>query len=369
MTEPEPLQPVDRTYVLWRGRKLSYFAGCDYFRLASHPEVIRAARQSLNIDHFNVAASRLTTGNHVVYQKLERALMRFFRADAALLVPTGYLANLVAAESLAGNFTHALLDEAAHSSLQAAARLLECKVLPFRHCDPGDLARKLKRLGGGSVPVLLTDGMFARNGRVAPLRAYVEVLPKGTTLLVDDCHGVGVLGPTGRGTLEYEGIPRRNIIQTLTLSKAFGVFGGAILTSRKERRKILSSSRIFAGSTPLPLPLARAALAALGILERDRAFKRRLDENQRFVRAELRARRYELEDFPGPIIPFYPRRTGDRPKVVRALLSCGIHPPFIRYPGGPPNGFFRFVISSEHSQKQLESLCACLGACRKQFAT
>jgi 8-amino-7-oxononanoate synthase len=241
--------------------------------------------------------------------------------------------------------------------------------VPFRHCNPRDLARRAKSLGKRSVPVLLTDGMFSRDGRAAPLREYCGVLPKRTTLLVDDCHGAGVLGPNKRGTVEYEQLPRSNIIQTITLSKAFGAFGGAILCSTKLRHRILSSSSAVTSSTPFPLPLARAALAALKLLEKNEGFGSRLSENHRSVREQLRAVGFEVEDFPGPIIPFYTRNKGDAAKVSRALLKHGIHPPLIRYPGGPESGFFRFVISSEHSRKQLRKLCVCLAACTKLLST
>src|SRR5947207_335746 len=117
MIEPEPLQQVDRTYVRFRGRKLSYFSGCDYFRLASHPKVIAALKGGLQKYGLNVAASRLTSGNHILYQKLERRLASFFRAPSTVVVSNGYTTNLVVAQALAGNFSHVLIDEGAHPSL------------------------------------------------------------------------------------------------------------------------------------------------------------------------------------------------------------------------------------------------------------
>src|SRR5512135_1316600 len=104
MTEPEPLQQVERTCVRFRQRKLSYFSGCDYFRLASHPRVIAALQAGVERYGLNVAASRLTTGNHVLYGELERELARFFSAESALVVSSGYMTNLVAAQALAGSF-------------------------------------------------------------------------------------------------------------------------------------------------------------------------------------------------------------------------------------------------------------------------
>src|SRR5437868_4545310 len=116
------MQLVDRTYVRARDRKLSYFSGCDYFRLSSHPQIARALLVGLRKFGLSVAASRLTTGNHPLYAKLEARLARFFRTDCALVVSTGYVSNLTVAQALAGQFSHAILDEAAHPSLKDAAQ-------------------------------------------------------------------------------------------------------------------------------------------------------------------------------------------------------------------------------------------------------
>src|SRR6267142_1457254 len=121
MTEAIPLQQIDRTFVRLGRRKLSYFSGCDYFRLASHPKVQEALQSGLKQFGLNVAASRLTTGNHVLYGRLEKELATFFKAETALLVSAGYLANLVVAQALSGNFSHVLIDDAAHPSLVDAA--------------------------------------------------------------------------------------------------------------------------------------------------------------------------------------------------------------------------------------------------------
>src|SRR5207247_7980952 len=127
--------------------------------------------------------------------------------------------------------------------------------------------------------ILLTDGMFARDGAAAPLDQYLRLLPKDALILVDDAHGAGVLGKTGKGSLEHAGVNRRRIIQTVTLSKAFGVFGGAILCAPAVRRRILEHSHLFIGSTPLPLPLANAALQSIKLLRTDKGLKQRLLRN------------------------------------------------------------------------------------------
>lgn len=356
MIEPDPLQQVHRTFVRFGSRTLSYFAGCDYFRLASHPKIVKALETGSRRYGVNVAASRLTTGNHPLYRQLEKALAQFFAAPDALLVSSGYMTNLAVAQAFAGQFSHALLDEQAHPSLLDASRYLECPVLRFKHRDPDDLALSVQRCGPSTRLILMTDGMFSRDGSAAPLKKYLQALPKDASILVDDAHGAGVLGKTGKGTLEHEAVPRRRIIQTVTLSKAFGAFGGAILCAAPVRARIVSRSPVFGASTPLPLPLAGAALTACRILAAGNERNQKLVQKARYVKEALRKAGLPLPEAPGPIIALSPGTPVMKGEVNRALLAAGIYPSFIKYPGGPEAGYFRFVISSEHSKVQLERL-------------
>ena len=356
----EPLQQVERTYVLRRGQKLSYFGGCDYFRLSSHPAVLKALREGLEQFGLNVAASRKTTGNHALYEKLEAALAVFFGVDAALLVSNGYMANLVATQALAGEFTHALIDERAHSSLFDAAAFLGYPLMPFKHRDAADARRVARSAGRRARLMLLTDGLFSHTGQVAPLHEYLRLLPKNTVLLVDDAHGAGALGRHGRGTVEFLGVSDARIVQVVTLSKAFGVYGGAVLGSRRLRDRVVSRSRLFTGNTPLPLPLTNAALTALQIVRADTRMRRRLKDNTRWVKAALSDAGFPIPEGPGPIVSFEPRNARHAESLRRRLVAHGIHPPLIRYSGGPASGYFRFAISSEHSAEQLGTLAQCI---------
>ena len=353
-----PLQQVDRTCVRHRGRKLIYFGGCDYFRLSSHPRVLRALAQGASQFGLNVAASRTTTGNHVLFGQLERAIATFFGADSAVLAASGYATNLIVAQALAGTVHHALIDERSHGSVFDAAVFLGCRVEKFRHRDPaqaGVLARRVR----GKV-VLLTDGLFAQDGSVAPLREYLRTLPRNALLVVDDAHGAGVVGKSGRGTPEQEGIASARLIQTVSLSKAFGVYGGAVLCSEEFRDAIIERSRLFNGNTPLPLPLAAAALVALEILHRDRALRRRLMANADFVKERLRQGGIDIPEYPGPIVRLVPHDRHEAKALRRRLLRHGVFPTLIHYPGGPSDGYFRFMISSEHMREQLDALAGAL---------
>lgn len=359
MTLSPPLQQVDRTYVRFQGRKLSYFAGCDYFRLASHPQVLKATTDGVQRYGLNVSASRITTGNHALYGELEQRLAGFFGTESATLASNGYAPNLMVAQALAGQFSHALIDERAHGCLADAAHLLDCPVVKFRHRDATDVTSILQRIGH-IRPLILTDGMFSHDGAIAPLKDYLAVLPRGGMILLDDAHGAGVLGKNGRGTAEHLGVPTARIIQTITLSKAFGVYGGAVLGPRELRSAIIAKSHLFSGNTPLPLPLANAALKSLAILKTDKKLRARLVHNTQFVKTELKKLSLAIPETPSPIIPIVPQSAKEADRLKKRLLAHNIYPSFIKYPGGPDSGYFRFAISSEHTQKQLENLVAAL---------
>jgi 8-amino-7-oxononanoate synthase len=362
VTEPEPLQMVGANEVRWRNRTLLYFSGCDYFRLARHRVVASAARAALEKFGLNVAASRLTTGNHKIYAQLEQELAAFFDSEAAVVFPDGYFAPLAAAQALAGEFTHAFIDDLAHAALVDAAHMLNCRIKSFRHGDAAGLARGLSKLDKSSRSIVLTDGMFSHDGSAAPLAEYLKILPRTGSILVDDAHGAGVLGTTGKGALEHAGVLRDRVIQCATLSKAFGAFGGVVLGARALREKILVRSRLFAGSTPLPPPLAGAALAALNILRHDPARRKRLFQNVSYLRGQLRRSGLEIADTPGPIVRLPLMNSGAVGDFKKRLLAAGIYPPFVKYGKASAAGFFRFVISSEHTASQLDNLAAVLAA-------
>lgn len=359
MQEAEPLQQVRRTYIRSRGQTLSYFGGCDYFRMASHPKILKAVSAGIKRYGLNVAASRKTTGNHEVYIRLEKELAKFFGAETAVLANSGYVTNLMVAQALTGQFSHALIDERAHAALTDAAEALNCPVLRFKHQNVADLSKTLERCGSTARPVVLTDGMYAQDGSVTPLAKYLKLLPRDGMIIVDDAHGGGTVGKTGRGSLEAEGVSRGRIVQNITLSKAFGVYGGAILCSRKLRQQ-LTQSRLFVGSTPLPLPLAFAAIESVRLLKTQRSFRARLEANASYIKAKLRGLGFPIQNFPGPIVPVHLKTAKANAQLKSALWRGGILPPLICYPGSPVGGYFRFVISSEHTRSQLDQLVRAL---------
>jgi 8-amino-7-oxononanoate synthase len=367
MPEPEPLEMIGDNEVRWRNRTLIHFSGCDYFRLARHPAVVSSARRSLEKSDLNVAASRLTTGNRKLYTELEKKLAAFFGAETAVVLPNGYLAPMVAAQAIGGEFSHAFLDELSHAALVDAARMLNCPLKMFPHKNVAGVARLIAKLPAGSRPILFTDGMFSHDGSVAPLSEYLKSLPPTGVVLVDDAHGAGVLGARGRGTLEHTGANRTRIIQCATLSKAFGSYGGVVLGRRALRKKIVTRSHAFAGSTPLPPPLAGAAMEALGILQREPRRRARLFNNVLYLRAQLRQSGWEIAETPGPIVRLPFLNSAQAADLKKRLLAGGIYPPFVKYGKASAVGFFRFVISSEHTAPHLDKLARILSDFKMKY--
>ncbi|HUR46853.1 MAG TPA: pyridoxal phosphate-dependent aminotransferase family protein [Candidatus Saccharimonadales bacterium] len=359
-TLPESLQFAGSNYVLSGRRKLLYFGGCDYFRLSRHPAIVEALERGLRKYGMNVSASRKTTGNHPLYLKVEKALATFFDSPRAILIGTGYMTNMVAAQALRGQFSHVFMDARSHPSLRDAARFLDCPILEFKHRNPADAGTVLKRCGPKATPLLCTDAMFSHDGSIAPLDRYLEVLSGRGKLLVDEAHSGGVIGASGKGIAAHFGIASKEIIRTVTLSKAFGLYGGAILCDEETSRAILTRSPMFTGHTPLPLPIAHAVLSALRLLRTDRTIRERLHRNARLIDGSLYTSRNGCCEMPTPIASWVPNNGKAARRLKLALLRAGIHPPLIYYPGGPEHGYFRFMISSEHTPAQIKLLVGVL---------
>ena len=222
------------------------------------------------------------------------------------------------------------------------------------------MSQRLQRLRSPVNPVLLTDGMFSHDGSIAPLKLLLDALPKHGKILVDDAHAAGILGKRGRGSIEHCKVPKNRFVQCITLSKALGVYGGAVLGPSAIRQQAATRSRWFAGNTPIPLPIAGAALESLNILRKDPTLHERLIANTFYVKSRLKNLGFSMTELETPIISVVPQSRKQVISLKRRLHSHGIFPPLIMYPGSPELGNFRFALSSEHTQKQLNSLVSAL---------
>lgn len=351
------LVPVGRTEVLFEGRRLTFFAGNDYHRLATEPEVVQALSTAAARFGISAAGSRVTTANHPLLLELEAALADFLGSEAVALCASGYLSNTAALQAVARGVDRVLLEAGAHTSLVEAAAQAGLPLERFRSRDPASLADHLTR---GGRAVIMCDGVAPSTGHLAPLADYAEMAARhGASIIVDDAHGAGVLGERGRGTPDETGVP--GVIRTGTLSKAFGCSGGFVAGPEPVIAALRERSTAFIGATPMALPLAGAALAAVRVLTRE---PERIALLCRRAQAlKQRARDLGFEPAPGsaPILSISLPSAEAVGRFHAHLLEQGLYPPFICYPGAPAGGHFRFTLSSRHSEAEMARLHQALG--------
>ena len=360
MSLPTAIQPDDATHVCYRGKRLIYFGGCDYYRLAHHPKLLKAHAQAAARDGLGTGASRMTTGNHPAHDELEASLVKFFGCETATVLGDGYLANIALGQAANGRFDAVFIDEKAHMSLCDSAQFLGCPVMRYSHCNADDLARRLSRRREVKRVLLMTDGVFGATGRIAPVGDLAKRLPRLATLWIDDAHGAGVLGDRLRGTAEHCGFSGRRVIQSITFSKAFGSFGGAILGPRWMRGSLLNGNHVVTGSSSLPAGLARATLTSLKLLRTRPALAKRLLRNTALVQERLADGGLPVSDSVFPVISLECPERKAAAALRRRLLANGIYPSCIRYPAANNGTSYRFALSSEHTRDQLQCLIAVL---------
>lgn len=357
------LRYLDRTRVLFEGRSYLFFAGTDYHRLSSHPEVVRAFTEAAWAEGLSCCGSRVTTGNHPLLVQLEDQATRFLGGGSVVLCSSGYLANTVALETLRPDYQRFFMAEGVHPSLETPAESLPPDRLHrFPGADPRALAEAMRaHLQPNERPLLLTEGVLAGDGALPPLAEYWEVLrPARGTLLVDDSHGIGVVGATGKGSPELAGLPDGCFVQTGTFSKAFGAFGGLVHGPEGFRDRVAERSRAFIGATPIPPPMAAAGSCALQLLIAQPELITGLPARMARIRAAVAALGLPASHSPAPILSVTHGDTGRNLHLRDLLLAAGIYPSYINYPGCPPGGHFRFTFSSAHTDPEIDRLLAVL---------
>jgi 8-amino-7-oxononanoate synthase len=341
------------------GRELVVFAGCDYLGLAHHPQVIAAMEEGLREFGLSSGASRETTGNTVAHEELERDLAQFLDTEAALLTPDGYLSNLIAAQGMAESITTVLIDHESHVSMRDALAATGRRTSDYPLGDAKGASELARALGKGPFAIA-TDGVFPVLHTLAPLRALLELLPRDGLLLVDDSHGVGVLGERGRGSVELAGLDDPRVVITGTLSKALGCFGGFVAGSREVIERTRERSHAYVGSTPIPPALARAASAALRIVDDEPQRRRRLREITEPFRELLSVLGRPISAVSFPVLRLQFRTPNDVAVIDRAFRDDGLLVPVVRYPDGLGD-YFRIALRADHTDEQLQMLMGTLG--------
>ncbi len=289
--------------VIVHGRKMIMLGSNNYLGLTSHPKVKEAAIEAVKKYGSGCAGSRFLNGTLDLHVKLEDKLASFFRKEAALTFSTGYQTNLGIISSLAGKDDVLVLDKLDHASIIDACRLSFAEVKKFKHSDMGSLEFVLKECGD-RAKLVVVDGVYSMEGDIAPLPAIVKLCKKyGARLMVDDAHGVGVLGRTGRGTAEHFGLENEVDIIMGTYSKSMASIGGFVVADEDVVHYMKHTSRplIFSASPP-PASVA-SVIAALDIIDQEPERRERLWNNTHKMMKAFTQLGFETGPTETPIIP------------------------------------------------------------------
>lgn len=337
------------------GRRLVMMGSNNYLGLTTHPRVVRAAVEATARCGTGSAGSRFLNGNLALNEQLERRLALFHRREAAQVFNTGYLTNLGAISGLCGKGDAAVIDRLAHASLLDACRLAQAEVRRFRHNDLDHLDRVLRDLGP-RPKLVAVDGVYSMDGDLAPLPELIEVCRRrGARLLVDDAHGLGVLGQDGRGVAEHFGVEQEVDLIVGTLSKAAASVGGYVAGDARVIEFVRHNSRplMFTASTP-PACLA-AALEAIDVILDEPGLRRRLWAATRRLLQGLRELGYDTGASCTPIVPVQVGAPETTIRLWRMLLEDGIFANPVLPPAVPQGRcIMRLSLMATHTDEHVE---------------
>lgn len=344
------------------GRELLNLASNDYLGLSQHPKLIEAAVDATQRYGVGSGASRLVSGTKPIHQAVEARFAEFKHAEAAVLLATGYTANLAVLNTLAGPEDLIVMDKLVHASLIDAARTSGAQVRTFPHLDLDRAEQLLKRHTTGRR-FLVTDSVFSMDGDCADLPALCDLADRhNASLIVDEAHGTGVLGPDGSGLATAQGVAKRIYtcgtggVVISTASKALGSLGGLVTADRPVIDMIVNKARPFIYSTAVPPAQAASIDAALDVIRDEPERRRHLVQLSFDLRQALSESGWPIIDSiePTPILPLL---VGDEQAALALqvkLIDAGIFAPAIRPPTvAPGQSRMRLSLRSDLTKADL----------------
>jgi len=340
------------------GRASIDFCSNDYLGLSTHPRVVEALAAAAYVHGAGARASHLVTGHQTEHEAIECELAAWTGRERAILFSTGYMANLGLAAALAGRDDTVYGDCLNHASLIDGGRLSRAVIRVFPHADAAALDAQLQAQSSGRA-LVLTDGVFSMDGDLAPLPELAAVcLRRGAFLAVDDAHGLGVIGATGRGALEHFGLGEREVPALVgTLGKAFGSFGAFVAGSAELIETLVQRARTYIYTTALPAPVAAAARAALAVSIDEPWRRERVLALTRRFRERATTAGLPLADSATPIQPVMLGGAGTAVQASEALLERGFYVAAIRPPTVPDEtSRLRVTLSAAHREADVDAL-------------
>jgi 8-amino-7-oxononanoate synthase len=348
-----PASPV----VAMGGRSLIMLGSNNYLGLATHPKVIEATAKALREFGTGAASSRVLTGTSSLHRRLERRLASFKGTEDAVVFSTGFATMMGTVSTMTCEGDVVLSDELNHASIVDGCRLSRADVTIWRHGDMGDLEEKLASCPPEQNKLIVTDGVFSMKGTVANLPAIKKLADAyGAQIMVDDAHGTGVLGATGRGTLEHFGMEGEIDLVSGTFSKSLGTTGGFTGADADVVTFLKHNARAFIFTAAPPPSSMATVLACLDVMEEEPELLTRLRENTAFLKEGLTEAGFGLEDTITPIIPVL---IGDDDRAFRmagALEDEGVVVNPIVSPAVPPgSALIRLSVMASLTRQHLET--------------
>ncbi|WP_323752440.1 8-amino-7-oxononanoate synthase [Marinobacter sp.] len=351
------------------GQALLSFCSNDYLGLANHPQNIDALKSALPETGLGGAASHLVCGHHDAHHRLEQRLADFAQRSSALFFSTGYMANVGVLSALVGRGDTVFSDRLNHASIIDGCILSRARVRRYAHGDVAALGAMLADTSGHKVVV--TDGVFSMDGDVAPLKALARVCKAHDALLVvDDAHGIGVLGPQGRGSVLEAGLSEDEVPVLIgTLGKAVGTSGAFVAGPAVLMDYLVQKARTYIYTTAMPPAMAIATCASLDLIEADDQRRAHLNELIVRFREGAQALGYELMPSYMPIQPIMIGGNEEALALSQALEQQGVMVTAIRPPTVPEGqARLRVTLSASHTREHVDQLLAALSGCRGLLA-
>jgi len=351
-------------------KTLSYFAGNNYLGLANDPTLVKDAIKALEKYGVNFAASRQTTGTSDIHLALEKSLAEFKGQQEAVAFASGYMGNKILLHILRKQYDSIFADSMAHSSITDGIPCNIPQVKYYEHANPNHLEELLKA-SPQSRPLIITDGVFALTGGIAPVDQLYSLAQKyGAILVVDDAHATGVLGENGRGTPEHFHLDNApGLFQSETMSKAIGSYGGFIAGNHELIDTIRKKSTFYGASTALPPPVVAAGLSSLKLIENHPELRTKLMDNTRMLRKGIEDLAFSTTSGITPIIPIYFKEKQTATHLSQFLEKNGIIAPAVDYPVKTSQFIVRITASSIHTEDQIQHLLQTLKEWREKYDT
>jgi len=345
--------------IVVEGKKCLNFCSNNYLGLANDPRLTEAAYVAMKEEGFGAGASRLVCGNMSAHQKLEKKIIEFKQCEAALVFNTGYMANVGVISSLFNRSDWIFSDKLNHASIVDGIKLCEANFRRYPHNDMEGLERVLKSTPAKGKRCIITDTVFSMDGDVARLPEIVKLAKQyNCMVMIDEAHGVGVMGEHGRGLAEHFDVEKDIDIQIGTLSKALGSFGAYCAGSRKLIDYLTNTARSFIYTTALPPAAAAASTEAISIIQCEPGLMKNLWDNTRYVKSRLQEMGFDTMDSQTPIIPILIKDNDKAVEFSKKLFENGIFVSAIRPPTVPiDTARLRLTVMASHSRENLNALC------------